>query len=68
MNYERTLWGIHAGKTGDAETLFEKRNVVAVGANALGDLFELENRDDFKVRFRRAYPDGKTMKVGVSAG
>jgi hypothetical protein len=30
MGKEKTFWGIHAGKTGDAESLFEKRNVVEV--------------------------------------
>ncbi|MEP6934599.1 MAG: hypothetical protein ABI988_11730 [Nitrospirota bacterium] len=28
---DATLWGIHAGKTGDADTLFLKKNCVAVG-------------------------------------
>jgi hypothetical protein len=28
---ETTVWGIHAGKTGDAEALFFKKDVVAIG-------------------------------------
>jgi hypothetical protein len=26
MNKERAFWGIHAGKTGDAEMIFRKTN------------------------------------------
>ena len=28
---DTNLWGIHAGKTGDADSLFRKRNCIAVG-------------------------------------
>lgn len=28
---EQTLWGIHAGQLGEADSLFLKKNVVAVG-------------------------------------
>jgi hypothetical protein len=28
---EPAVWGIHAGRTGDADSLFLKNNVVAVG-------------------------------------
>ena len=33
-----SLWGIHAGKTGDADDLFIKKNVVALGWNQVHDL------------------------------
>jgi len=32
-----TLWGIHAGETGDAETLFFQENQVALGWSATVD-------------------------------
>jgi restriction system protein len=35
---ETTLWGIHAGSTGDADTLFKTKNVVAVGWPAMGSM------------------------------
>jgi restriction system protein len=35
---EATIWGIHAGATGDAESLFMKEHVVAVGWDKFGDL------------------------------
>jgi restriction system protein len=28
---EKTLWGIHAGRLGDADSLFLKKNVIAIG-------------------------------------
>jgi hypothetical protein len=30
-NNEITIWGIHAGRTGDAEALFLKKNGIAIG-------------------------------------
>jgi len=42
---EPTVWGIHAGKTGDAETLFAKRKVVALGWYETGDLTTMKTRD-----------------------
>ena len=35
---EPIIWGIHGGKTGDADGLFLKGNVVAVGWSKMGDL------------------------------
>ena len=51
MEKEKTFWGIHAGKTGDAETLFEKKNVVAIGWEKMGDLSRLKTREAFKKRY-----------------
>lgn len=31
------IWGIHAGKTGDAASLFPTKNCVALGWQAIGD-------------------------------
>jgi len=28
---ERTLWGMHAGRLGDADSLFLKKGVIAIG-------------------------------------
>jgi restriction system protein len=36
------LWGIHAGRTGDADSLFLKKNCVAVGWTKMGDLSALK--------------------------
>jgi len=65
---EPTVWGIHAGKTGDAETLFAKRKVVALGWYETGDLTALKSRDEFKVRVAETYRDMKRGAVPVNAG
>ncbi len=38
---EAALWGIHGGRTGDANSLFLEKNVIAVGWAAAGDLSEV---------------------------
>ena len=68
MSQERTVWGIHAGKTGDAETLFEKHSVIAIGWKDAGDLSQLKTREEFKGRYERTFPGRKPMNVAVSAG
>lgn len=45
-----SIWGIHAGKTGDADSLFLKKNCVAIGWTKMGDLTKLAaDRDTFKL-------------------
>jgi restriction system protein len=68
MAKERIFWGIHAGKTGDAEALFEKQEVVALGWPDMGNLNELKTRDDFKRRYEQIYTNAKPGAVPVNAG
>src|SRR5512133_1938223 len=57
---EAVMWGIHAGKTGDADTIFLKKNVVAIGWNEMGDLSKLKpERDAVKEAVAAAYPNAK---------
>lgn len=35
------VWGVHAGRTGDADQLFLKKNCIAIGWAELGDLGKL---------------------------
>lgn len=66
---EATVWGIHAGRTGDAETLFLKKNVIALGWHQFGDLtFIKTNREAFKARMLETFPDMKTGAIPVAAG
>lgn len=54
---EALTWGIHGGRTGDADTLFLKKNVVAIGWAKMGDLSKLPaDREIFKQRFAQALP------------
>lgn len=63
------LWGIHAGKTGDADSLFLKKNCIAVGWSKVGDLGLLQpDRESFKKRVSEAYPDKKPGAIPNNAG
>ena len=42
MAKEKLLWGIHGGRTGDAELLVPEKNVVAIGWHKIGDLGKLQ--------------------------
>jgi restriction system protein len=68
-NSETTFWGIHGGKTGDADTLFLKKNYVAIGWRKLGDLSKIAaDRDAFKVKLLECYPESKPGAIPNNAG
>ena len=65
---ETVMWGIHAGKTGHADTLFKGKNVVALGWEGTPDLSSLpDDRDAFKAVYRQAFPDMGEGHVTTSA-
>ncbi|KAB2969328.1 MAG: restriction endonuclease [Thermoanaerobaculia bacterium] len=69
VHEDGATWGIHAGKTGDAESLFMKKRVVALGWRQMGDLSRLKsNREAFKKAFAEAILDAKPGAVATSAG
>lgn len=66
---EATIWGIHAGKTGDAESLFLRKNNIAIGWARIGDLAKLPaNKEAFKEAVTKAFPNYKPGAVPVAAG
>lgn len=66
---EATVWGIHGGKTGDADALFLKKNYIAIGWAKMGDLGKLAaDREAFKLRVVEAYPDKKPGAIPNNAG
>ncbi len=66
---EPIFWGIHAGKTGDADTLFLKGRCVALGWTKVGDLESLKpDREAFKARVAEVYPEKKAGAIPVDAG
>ncbi len=68
-NIEATVWGIHAGRTGDAYTLFVKDNCVALGWPKLGDIGEIKaDREALKARITEEYPDKKLGAIPNNAG
>lgn len=69
LDHTAPIWGIHAGKTGDAATLFLKKNCVALGWQAIGDLASLgPDREAFKAAVAKAYPNKKPGAIPNNAG
>ena len=63
------IWGVHAGKTGDADTLFLKNGCVAIGWSAMGDLSRLKSdRESFKAKVAETYPDSKPGAIPTNGG
>ena len=64
-----TVWGIHAGRSGDADALFLRNDRVAIGWPAMGDLRLLPpNREAFKTRLQDTYPNTKPGAIPPVAG
>lgn len=61
---KQTIWGIHAGKTGDAHSLFFNKNVIAIGWPEMLDLGAIPaNRDAFKALVTKQYPNIKAGAI-----
>lgn len=70
MKYDnKTIWGIHGGKTGDANALFLKKKHIGLGWEAMPDLSKLEpNRDAFKTKIAEVFPTAKPGAIPNNAG
>ncbi len=69
MSNDKTVWGIHGGKTGDADALFLRKNVVAIGWADMGDLSRLKrDREAFKAKVGETYPSKKPGAIPNNAG
>ena len=63
------LWGIHAGRTGDADTLFLKQNCIAIGWEEMGDLSKLApDREAFRAKYIHSYPTAKQGAIATVSG
>lgn len=66
---ETTIWGIHAGRSGDADSLFLKKDCVAIGWHQMGDLTALKpDREAFKARVAEIYQGAKPGAIPNYAG
>lgn len=66
---DNALWGIHGGKTGDADSFFLKKNRVALGWVKIGDLSAIPpDREAFKIAVANAHPDAKPGAIPTNAG
>ncbi len=69
MSSERTLWGIHAGRLGEADSLFLRKKVIAVGWHEMGDVSKIGNdREALKAKIADTYPKAKPGAIPVHAG
>jgi restriction system protein len=60
---EQTIWGIHGGRTGDADTLFLNAGLIGIGWADLGDLSKLgTSREMFKEAVAKAWPEKKRAR------
>jgi restriction system protein len=66
---EIIVWGIHGGRTGDADALFLKKNYIGLGWMNIGDLSELKaDRESFKMEVQNKYPEMKLGAIPNCAG
>jgi restriction system protein len=69
LSNDLQMWGIHGGRTGDANTLFLKQDCIALGWHKVGDLSKLAaNRETFKAVVAETFPEKKAGAIPVSAG
>jgi len=65
---ERILWGIHGGREWEADELFRKKSVVAIGWPDIGDLSKYKEREEYKKQYMKAYPDDSEGAIRNAAG
>src|ERR1017187_5431455 len=64
---EKTIWGIHGGRHGVADSLFLQRNVIALGWGPMGDVSGLApDRASFRTAAEKAFPDRSPAQISVS--
>ncbi len=69
MEPASVIWGIHAGRHGEAESLFLDRSCIAIGWHEVGDPSQIApDRDSFKTKVARTYPGAKQGSIPVFAG
>ena len=65
LSEEKRIWGIH---TKD-DALFLKDNLIAIGWHNMGDLSLIpDNREEFKDKYIKTYPDAKKGSIATGAG
>lgn len=65
---EKTIWGIHAGSEGEADGLFIKNKVIAIGWRRVGDLSNYKDREAYKNILQKTYKDISVGALRNTAG
>lgn len=61
-------WMVRAGDDNELASVVEEKNAVAIGWREVGDVSDLHSRDEFKERYRQAFPEHSAGRVAVNAG
>ncbi len=63
------LWGIHAGRTGDADQLFLAQDCIAIGWAEMGDLSLLgADREHYRAKYVASFPNAKQGGIATLSG
>jgi restriction system protein len=57
MTKPRHAWMVRAGNNNELADLVEEKHAVAIGWPEMGDVSDLESREQFKGRYRESYLD-----------
>lgn len=69
MAQDQQMWGIHGGRTGDADSIFLKEQQIGLGWQSIGDLNLIApTRDAIKTELASKYPSKKSGAIPVDAG
>jgi restriction system protein len=64
----KTFWMVRAGERGFRFDDFKEKSLVSVGWLGVGEMSTLINRNDFKNRLTKVFPEWSPYEVGNSAG
>jgi restriction system protein len=59
---------VRAGDDNELADVVEQENVVAIGWREVGDVTDLDSREEFKERYRRVFPEHSSGRLAVNAG
>jgi restriction system protein len=62
------VWMVRAGNGNELAELVEEKSAVAIGWDAMGDLSDLNTREEFKRRYREINPKQSDPRVNVNTG
>lgn len=64
----RPIWLVRAGRRGQREEIVLENNIAAICWKKLGDLTNVESKEDLIARFEKVYPDKKMSSIMNEAG
>lgn len=68
MPRPKHAWMVRAGTQNELADQIEEQQAVAIGWSELGDLSNLQTREEFKQRYRETFPEASPPTVSINAG